>query len=215
MGLLTEVAGIDQKQDALGSAKLEQAVDGGDGSEGFARSGCHVYQGARLAQCQRLLQSCNSADLAVAQVEFGQCGHLFSQAAAQCFRLCQPGRKRFRLEEAEYFSRARYRVSVVGKTDNLTCGLKQKAQRRIVFTPFETGGGVALSLAFGDGEVFASVIFFGFDDTHSNAVHEQHVISRPRIGRTLAHGYANTSGQVESFMYWITQPAFSSLGSIC
>ncbi len=68
MRLLAEVAGIDQKQDALGAAELEQAVDRGDGGKGFARAGGHVHQGAGLVLCQRLFQPGDGADLAIAQV---------------------------------------------------------------------------------------------------------------------------------------------------
>ncbi|MNN55951.1 hypothetical protein D3C81_1708570 [compost metagenome] len=151
-----------------------------------------MYQGARFVQRQRLFQPANRADLAVAQVALRQCGHLLGQPAAQGFRLSQPGRKRFRLKEVEYFSRARRRIGVVCKTDNLAGGLKQKAQRCIVFAPFEAGGCVTLGLAFSDGEVFASAIFFGFNDPHCYAVNKQHVISRPRISRAFTHGYTNT-----------------------
>jgi hypothetical protein len=75
MGLLAEVAGIDQKQDALGAAELEQAIDRGDGGKGFARAGGHVHQGAGFVQRQRLFQPGDGADLAVAQVLLGQRGH--------------------------------------------------------------------------------------------------------------------------------------------
>ena len=66
--LLAEVARIDQEQDALGAAELEQAVDRGDGGEGLAGAGGHVHQGAGLVQRQRFLQPGDGADLAVAQV---------------------------------------------------------------------------------------------------------------------------------------------------
>jgi hypothetical protein len=90
MGLFAEVAGIDQKQDALGAAELEQAIDRGDGGEGFARAGGHVHQGAGLVQRKRLLQPGDGADLAVAQVLFGQRGHLLGQGGGAGCRLRQP-----------------------------------------------------------------------------------------------------------------------------
>jgi hypothetical protein len=48
--LFAQVAGIDQKQDALGTAKLEQAVHRRDGGKRFARAGGHVHQGAGFVQ---------------------------------------------------------------------------------------------------------------------------------------------------------------------
>jgi hypothetical protein len=74
VGLLAEVAGIHQKQDALGPAELEQAIDRGDGGEGLARAGGHMHQGAGLAPRQRLFQPGDGADLAVAQVLSGSAG---------------------------------------------------------------------------------------------------------------------------------------------
>jgi hypothetical protein len=46
--LLAEVARVDQEQDALGPAELEQAIHRGDGGEGLAGAGGHVHQGAGL-----------------------------------------------------------------------------------------------------------------------------------------------------------------------
>jgi hypothetical protein len=83
MRLLAEVARVDQEQDALGAAELEQAVHRGDGGEGLARAGGHVHQRARLVQGQRFFQPGDGADLAVAQVAGGQRGHVLGQAAAQ------------------------------------------------------------------------------------------------------------------------------------
>ena len=47
LGLLAEVAGIDEEQDAFGVGVFEQAIDGGDGGEGLAGAGGHLDQGAR------------------------------------------------------------------------------------------------------------------------------------------------------------------------
>jgi hypothetical protein len=148
MGLFAEVAGIDQKQDALGAAELEQAIDRGDGGEGLARAGGHVHEGEGLVQRQRLFQPGDGADLAVAQVRFGQRGHLLGQAAAQGVWLRQPGGQRFRLEEMEDFARARRRVGVVGEADDLAGGLEQESAAGVLSLRHLRGGGVALGLAF-------------------------------------------------------------------
>ena len=45
LGLLAEVSGIDQEEDALGVGVLEQAVDAGDGGVGLAGAGGHLDRG--------------------------------------------------------------------------------------------------------------------------------------------------------------------------
>lgn len=85
---------------------------------------------------------------------------MFGQTATEGFRLRQPGGQRFRLEEVENFARTRHRIGAIGKADNLAGGLKQETQRDVVLTMLECGAGVALGLAFGDGEVFARAVFF-------------------------------------------------------
>ena len=104
MRLLAEVACIHQKQDAFGPAKFEQAIDRGDGGEGFAGAGGHMNQGAGLVQGQRLFQAGDGTYLAVTQVAHQERRHLLCQAAAQGVGLSQPGRQLFRLEEMENFS---------------------------------------------------------------------------------------------------------------
>jgi hypothetical protein len=52
MGLFAKVARVHKEEDALGTTKLEQAVNSSDGSEGFACTGGHVDQGPRLVLCE-------------------------------------------------------------------------------------------------------------------------------------------------------------------
>ena len=137
MRLLAEVAGIDQKQNALGATELEQTVHRGDGSKGFARTSRHVHQGAWLVHPQRFFQPCHSADLAIAQIPLWQGGHVLSQAATQGFWLPYPTRQCFGLEKVEYLAGARRGVAVVGETDDLAGRFKQEAKRGVVFPPFE------------------------------------------------------------------------------
>jgi hypothetical protein len=67
---------------------------------------------------------------------------------------------------------SRHRVGTIGETDELTGGLEQETQRRVVLAPFERGVGVALCLTFGDGDVLARRILLGFDHTHRMAIDE-------------------------------------------
>ena len=45
--LPAQVGAVDQEEDALRLAELDQPVDGGDGGEGLAAAGRHLDQGAR------------------------------------------------------------------------------------------------------------------------------------------------------------------------
>ena len=103
MRLLAEVAGVHQKEDALGATELEQTIGGGNGGEGFARAGGHVDEGAWLAAGQGSLQSGDGADLAVAQVVGGQWGQCFGEAAAQGAGLPPDLGEVFGAEEMEDF----------------------------------------------------------------------------------------------------------------
>jgi hypothetical protein len=139
MRLLAEVARVDQEQDALGAAELEQAVHRGDGGEGLAGAGGHVHQRARLVLRQRLFQPGDGADLAIAQIALGQRGHLLGQAATQGVGLRQPfgasvsGLKKWKIRASAAPGR------VVGEADDLAGGFEQEAQRRVVLAPFERG----------------------------------------------------------------------------
>ncbi len=197
MRLFAEVARIHQKQDAPGAAKLEQAIHGGDGGEGFARASGHVHQGAGLVLRQRLLQPGDGADLAIAQVAFGQDGHALGQAAAQGVGLTQPCGERFWLEKMENFPRTWRGVGVVGEADDLAGSLNQKTQRGVVLAPFEGCGGIALGLLFGDSDIFTRAVFLGLDDAHGITVDEQHVIRRAGIGRVFAHGDTHRCAEVD------------------
>lgn len=83
MGLLAEISGVDEEQDALCPTKLEQAIDRGDGGESLSRTGGHVYEGEGLILGERVFESGDGADLAIAQVSCRQRGHLLGQATTQ------------------------------------------------------------------------------------------------------------------------------------
>ncbi len=204
--LLAQVAGVHQKQNALGPAKFQQAVHRGDGGKGFARAGGHVHQGAGFVLRQRLLQPGDGAHLAVAQIFFWQGGHVLCQAAAQGVGLRQPCRQGLRLEEVKNFTRAWCGVGTVGKADDLAGGLEQKAQRGAVFAPLERGVGVARGLGLGDGEVFTRAVALGLDHAHGVAIDEQHIVRRAAVGGVFAHGHARRGAQVE-LLHVLNDPA--------
>ena len=160
-----------------------------------------MHQGAGLAPRQRLLQPGDGADLALtqalAQVLFGQRGHLPGKPRAQGVRLHQPGGQGLGLEEVEDLAGSRGRVGAVGEADDLARGLEQEAQGGVTLAPLEPGGSVALGLGLGGGQVFAGAVSLGFDHAHRVTGNEQHVIRRPGIGGVLAHRDAQTRRQVE------------------
>ena len=199
MRLLAEVAGIDQKQDALGAAELEQAINRCDGGEGLACAGGHVDQGAGSVLGQGLFQSGDSADLAVTQILDGQGRHLLGQTAAQGFWLRQPCSQCFRLEEVEDFAGTRRGVKVVGKADDLAGGLEQETQGCVVLAPFEVGGGVALGLGLNNGEVFTCTVFLGLNHACRIAIYKQHIVGWAGIGGVFTYRDANCCAKVDLF----------------
>ena len=126
MGLLAEIAGVHQKQDAPRAAELEQAINRRDRGEGLARAGRHLHQRPRLVQRQRSFQPADRVDLALAQIAAVQVGHPFGQPPPQRGRLRQPAGQRFGPEEVEDFPRARSRIATVGEADHLSGALEQE-----------------------------------------------------------------------------------------
>ena len=197
--LPAKVARVHQKQNAFGLAELEQTINRGDGGEGLARAGRHVNEGARLVQRQRGFEPGHGADLATAQVAFGQRGHVVLEAAAQRIGLGQPLCQGFGLEEMKDFAGAWCGVAAIGEADELASAFKQKRQRGLVLAPFERGAGVALGLRFVRGEVGALLVALGLDDAHGNAVDKQHVIGRAGVGRVFAHRNPRSRAEVDFF----------------
>jgi hypothetical protein len=104
------------------------------------------------------------------------------------------------------FARAGRGVGVVGEANDLAGGLEQEAQRRVVFAPFEVGGGIALGLVFNGGEVFTRAVFLGFDDAHGVAVDEQHVVGGAGVGGVFTHHHADGCAEVE-LLHVLNDPA--------
>ena len=67
LGLFTKVFRVHEKQDPLRLGMLDQPVDAGDGGKGFAGTGGHLYQGARLVLLEGCFQIVNGGNLAGAQ----------------------------------------------------------------------------------------------------------------------------------------------------
>ena len=87
LGLLAEVLGIDQEEDALSLRVFEQAVDGGDRGEGLARTGGHLDQRAGPVFLEGRFQVGDRLVLAIAQAQF--LAELVRMSPAMC---CNPAR---------------------------------------------------------------------------------------------------------------------------
>ena len=75
LGLLAEVARVDEEEDAADAGVLEQAVDRRDGGERFSRAGGHLDEGAGAGILKGDIEIGDRLDLAVAQaggIEHGQ-----------------------------------------------------------------------------------------------------------------------------------------------
>jgi hypothetical protein len=82
LGLLAEVAAVDQEQHAARPAELDQAVDLGDRGERLARAGRHLEQRARLVEAERLLEVADGDELVRVELAALDRGHR-PQAGAQ------------------------------------------------------------------------------------------------------------------------------------
>ena len=84
----------------------------------------------------------------------------------------QPGGQSLGLEEVEDFARARRGVGIVSEADDLAGGFEKKAERGVVLSPFQVGVGVALGLAFGDGNILSGAVFLGLNHTDRSTAHK-------------------------------------------
>ena len=80
--LTAEVVAVDQKEDSLGPSELRKAVAEGTGSEGLARSGGHLDEGAWATLGKRALQVLDGLDLRAPQPVGDERWHL-TQALAK------------------------------------------------------------------------------------------------------------------------------------
>ena len=65
--LLAEALGIDEKQDALHPAKLQQTIRGGDGGKGLARAGRHLHKRTGTIIGKGCVEVVDRPDLAIAE----------------------------------------------------------------------------------------------------------------------------------------------------
>ena len=100
LGLLAEVAGIDEEEDALDAGVLEQSIDEGDGGEGFASPRCHLDERAGLGLFHGPVELGDGIDLAIPEVE-GDEGGKVQQTGAEGFFLREEFAEGFRTVERE------------------------------------------------------------------------------------------------------------------
>ncbi|MCS1408501.1 MAG: hypothetical protein M2R45_01677 [Verrucomicrobia subdivision 3 bacterium] len=101
LGLLAQIPGVHQEQDAFGAGVFEQPVDRGDGSVGLARAGCHLNERARAVVLEGRFQVPDSVDLAGSQ-PCGIQGWQILKPSAKGNRLAEPLLHRLWPMEAEY-----------------------------------------------------------------------------------------------------------------
>lgn len=111
-GLVAEVVAIHQKENAVSASVLEKPPAKGAGSEGLARTGRHLNQGARAIFGERFLQTLNGVDLAITQAIGIEGRHDF-KPSSQRVRILQPCVKGLRLMEREHTARTRVWIARV------------------------------------------------------------------------------------------------------
>ena len=196
-GLLAEVAGIDEEEDALHSGVLEQAVNGGDGSEGFSGAGGHLDERARLGLGKRCVELGDGVDLAVAQPGGVERRHIVAQAAAEGWAGSQSFSESFRPVEAEDFAGARLRVALVGEAGEDAGGLVEEREWLALIYPLELGGGVFTGLVLKGGDVLAEDFFLGLDDSNRFAGDEENIVGGTGVCRILANRLPLTVAEID------------------
>ena len=92
LGLLAEIARIDEEEDALDARVLEQAVDGSDGGERLTGAGSHLHKGAGFGGAQGGVELGDGIDLALTEsgrIERWQITQAVAQRASHGQRFAQ------------------------------------------------------------------------------------------------------------------------------
>ena len=186
LGLFAEIAGVDEKENALGTFMLEQSVDLRDSGEGLAGTRGHLNERARPACLQRSFEFRDGPDLALAQtvgVEWRE----RSDARPKGSSGLHP-----RLEcpwtvEGKDLPGAWIGVASVGEPRNPSRALVEKGQGLGVGDPLESGVGVALRLLFNGRETLAPGVRLGFHDAGRLPVAKEDIVGGTGVGRVLAH----------------------------
>ena len=189
--LLPQGFGIHKEKDALHPSVFQQPVGCGDGCEGFARPGGHLYQRFWSAFRKGLIKILDCCDLTLAEA----CGikrREMLQIVANRIRLGKERLQGLRAMEREDPARAVFFICVIREAGQLAGGLVGKADAVIGFNIFEGAVGVATGLLFNGGNILSQVVLFGFNHADRLSFHKKGIVHRPCAGGILPHG--NTEG---------------------
>src|SRR5258708_5504537 len=116
-GLLAEVGTVDQEEHALRAGVLDEAIDFGAGGERLSRARGHVNERPRPALRERVFESANRLDLAIAHTRGDErrCLRHPVEARSQRVAFGRPLAERFGTMECEDAARARIGIALVGK----------------------------------------------------------------------------------------------------
>ena len=198
LGLLAEVAGIDEEEDALQAGVFEQAVGGGDGGEGLAGTRGHLDEGAELGLGEGVIKVGDGPDLAVAQSGGIEGGHVVLEATAERWTNSEPFAEAFRTVEGEDLAGAGLGVALVGEAGDDARGLIEEGEGYAGFLdPLKLGGGVIDRLFFDSGDILAEVFFFSLNDTDGLSIDEEDIVGRASISLIFADGLALAGSKID------------------
>ena len=200
LGLLGQVAGVDEKEHAFGTGVFEEAVDRADRGEGFARAGGHLHEGTRFGSAKRRLQLRDGIDLALA--ESGRIKRRqISQTVPQGTARGEPFTQRLRTMKRKDLARAGLGVALVGEAGEHAGGFVKKRERRAVgLHPLQLGGGVFGGLVFDAGDGVAERFLLRFDHADRLGIDKEHVVGRTGVGEVFADGLACAFAKVDGVL---------------
>ncbi len=203
LGLGAEGVAVDEEEDALEAGELEEAVDFGDGGEGFAGTGGHVDEGAGAGGGEGGLEAGDGFVLAIAEglggagqggvqrVRGGEGGEAAAEGIVGSFGLLHQLAKRLGLREVEDWAGARLGVAGVGELDLAAVGFEAEWEWVL-----PAGGGVLPAAEDGiRGGLFLNAfkgVFraLGFEDAAGLAVEVEDVVGSAGVAR----GFTQRSG---------------------
>ncbi len=194
-GLATEIAPVDEEEDAPGSGVFDEAVGLGDGGVGLAGAGRHLKKGAGTILGEGALEFRDGVDLAIAKRGGIQPGKV-AQARTKRVGLLDQGEEMPGSVEGEDGPGSRVGITLVAEIRLDAGGLVGEGERigpALGNPPF--GGRVALALLGHPGKSRAR--FLGLEDTDGFAIHKQHVIGRATLRLHLADGHATGGGEIQ------------------
>ena len=200
LGLLAEIAGIDQEEHAADAGVLEQAIDGRDGGEGFSRAGGHLDERARAGVLERDFKICDGLDLALAEM-----GRVERWEIVEAGTEGATGGEKFAeglgAMEGEDLAGAGLGIALIGEAGDDAGGLVEEGQRHTGgLNPLQLGGGVVGGLVLGDGDVGAEGFLLGLGDADRLAVDEQHVVGGAGVGGVFADGLALAGVEIDGVL---------------